>query len=101
MDDSAHPHRYAEALNTLESEDINCMQWHVYSMDRNPINHVCDALCRFVSQTTRPLRTVQELKIALREDLENISQELPESLVGSLNNRCKMCVSVRRNHKSC
>ena len=67
MGGNARPHRNAEVSNILESEDIKCMQWLAYSLHLNPILHVCYALCRRVSQITRPPRTVQELKIALKE----------------------------------
>ena len=75
MDDNARPHRNPEASNTQEREDINCMQWLAYSIDLNPTEHVCDALFRRVSQISCSTRTVQELKIALKKDWDDISSK--------------------------
>lgn len=98
MDDNARPHRTAEVSDTLESENIERMTWPAYSPDLNPIEHAWDALGRRVSQRTRPPRTMQELKIALREEWDNIPQGLLNTLVDSMKNRCKMCISVRGCH---
>ena len=65
MDNNARPHRNAQTSNTLESEDINYMIWLAYFLDINFIQNICNALCRSVSQITRPLRTVQDLNIVL------------------------------------
>lgn len=100
MDDNARPHRSVEVSDTLQSENILRMQWPAYSPDLNPIEHAWDALGRRVSQRTNPPRTVQELKTALREEWDNIPQGLLDSLVESMENRCKMCISVRGHHTS-
>ena len=48
MEDVFCPNFDAEASNTLESEDINPMQWLEY-LDLNPIEHACNNLRRRVS----------------------------------------------------
>lgn len=98
MDDNARPHRTAEVFETLENENIERMEWPAYSPDLNPIEHAWDALGRRVSQRNHPPRTIQELKIALREEWDNIPQALLNSLIESMHNRCQMCVSVRGGH---
>ena len=72
MDDNVRPQRNREAPNTLEKEEINCIQWLAYSLDLNPFRYACDVLCKRVSQITRLPLIVQKLKIALREDWDNI-----------------------------
>ena len=49
-------------------KDVNRMQWRAYSINLSLVEHARDALDRSVSQRTHPLRTAQELKIALRAD---------------------------------
>ena len=56
-DDNALPHRNAEALITAESEDINTMQRHVSSLDLNPIQYVCNALCENFLLMPRPFKS--------------------------------------------
>ena len=93
MDDNARQIRNAETSNPPEREDINHMQWLTYSLDLNPIWYVYNALCRLV--ITRPSRTLQKVKIALRVRSGTIFPHgLPSSLVNRMNNRCKMCSSV-------
>ena len=48
------------------------MQWLTYFLDLNSIDHVYDALCRRVLQISLPPQTAQELKIALKEDWDDI-----------------------------
>ena len=49
------------------------MQWLTYYLKLNPMEHAYDALCRHISQITRPPRSVEELKIvALIEEWDII-----------------------------
>ena len=86
MDDNARPHRTAEVSDTVESENIERIEWPAYSPDLNPIQHACDALSRRVSQRIHPPRTVRELKNALGEEWSNITQGSLNSLIDSINN---------------
>ncbi|GFW93730.1 DDE_3 domain-containing protein [Trichonephila clavipes] len=101
MDDNVGSHRSIEVSDTLqrererESKNILRIQWSAYSPDLNPIEHSWDALGRCIAQRTTPLRTVQELKTTLREEWDHIPQGFLDSLVKSMENRCKMCISVR------
>ncbi|GFW27056.1 uncharacterized protein TNCV_92821 [Trichonephila clavipes] len=76
------------------------MKMPAYSSDLNPIEHAWDALGRRVAQRTIPLRTVQELKTALRKEKDNIHQGHLNSWVKSMEKRCTMCISVRAQHSS-
>lgn len=98
MDDNARPHRSYAVCDTLESEDITRMTWPPYSPDLNPIEHAWDALGRRVASRTMPPRTVEELSKALIEEWEQMPMQLLNTLVHSMNNRCKVCISVRGGH---
>ncbi|GFV78894.1 transposable element Tc1 transposase [Trichonephila clavipes] len=71
-------------------------------MDDNAWSHrsVEVALGKSVPQRAIPPRTVQELKIAFREELDNVPQGIIDNLVKSMKNRGKLCISVRSEHIS-
>ncbi|GFT85193.1 transposable element Tcb2 transposase [Trichonephila clavipes] len=98
MDDNAS--RSVEVSVTLQSENILPMQWAAYYLDLNTVEHAWDDVGRRVEQRTIPPRTVQELITTLREEWDNIPQRLLDSSVKSMENRCKMCISVRGQHTS-
>lgn len=81
MDDNACLNRTAEISDTLESENIECIEWPAYSQDLNPIELAWIDFGRHVSERTHPPQTMQELKNALREEWDNIPQGLLNSLV--------------------
>ncbi|GFU79013.1 transposable element Tc1 transposase [Trichonephila clavipes] len=100
MDDNAWPRRSIEVSDALQSENILHMQWPAYFPDLNPIEHAWDTPGRRVAQRTIPLHSVQELKTASREEWDNIPLGLFDSLMKSMENRCKMCISVHGQHTS-
>lgn len=83
------------SFGTLKWENIKRMKCIAYSADINPIEHVWDVFVRHVSQRIHPPQIVQELKNFLWEKAEKITQRLLNSLVDSMNKRCKICTSVR------
>ena len=68
-------------VHQTQKEDMNYMKWLAYFLDLKPIEHVSESLCRRVSQITCPPRTVQELKIVLREIWDNIPPDTKSALV--------------------
>ncbi|GFU83420.1 transposable element Tc1 transposase [Trichonephila clavipes] len=100
ISDSAQLHRTVEISNKPQSETILRMLWSGYSPDLNHIGHAWDALGRRIAQRTIPHRTVQKLKTALREEWVNMPQGFLDSLMQIMENRWKMCISVRGQHTS-
>ncbi|GFT52909.1 transposable element Tc1 transposase [Trichonephila clavipes] len=66
MDDNEKPHRVLLVDEFLESEDIRRINWLARSQDLNPIKHVWDAM----------RRTIQEMKAALKNEWDELPQEL-------------------------
>ncbi|GFU87490.1 transposable element Tcb1 transposase [Trichonephila clavipes] len=61
MDDNAPCHLTVAAVQLLESEDIEHMDWPARSPDLNPIEHVWDFLGRRLAARTIPSVTIWEL----------------------------------------
>ncbi|GBO12845.1 Transposable element Tcb2 transposase [Araneus ventricosus] len=62
MDDNARPHRALLVDEFLEIEYIRRMDWPARSPDRNPIEHVWEAMGRVIATRKPPPRTIQEMK---------------------------------------
>lgn len=98
MDDNARPHRAGLVDDYLESEGIQRMEWPARSPDLNPIEHVWDALGRQIARRQSPPRTLHELKIALLEEWDLMSQDLILNLLNSMRARCETCIAVKGDH---
>ncbi|GFW43923.1 transposable element Tc3 transposase [Trichonephila clavipes] len=98
MDDNAPCHRTVAAVQLLESEDIECMDWPARSPDLNPIEHVWDFLGRrLAALTLRPV-TIRELRLALQDESAAMPQQLIDTLILSMDRRCETCLAVRGDH---
>ncbi|GFV90975.1 transposable element Tcb2 transposase [Trichonephila clavipes] len=98
MDDNCRPHRANLVEDFLFEEGIVRMEWPACSPDMNPIEHVWDALGRRVAGHQPPPQTLQELKRALLEEWDRISQLVINSLIDSMPQRCSTLLAVRENH---
>ncbi|GFU74538.1 transposable element Tcb2 transposase [Trichonephila clavipes] len=84
MDDNCRPHRANLVEDFLFEEGIVRMEWPACSPDRNPIEHVWDALGRRVTGRQPPPQTLQELERALLEEGDRIPQLVINSLIDSM-----------------
>ena len=100
MNNNELPHRCTEVSNILESECIYRMQYPAYFPDLNSIEHALDALGRCVSKKNLPsLPNRERVENRLERGIGQYPQGLLDSLIYSMNNRYKMCVSVQKNRK--
>ncbi|GFV55082.1 transposable element Tcb2 transposase [Trichonephila clavipes] len=84
MDDNCRPHRTNLVEDFLFEEGIVRMECPACSPDRNPIEHVWDALGRRVAGRQPPPQTLQELERALLEEWDRIPQLVINSLIDSM-----------------
>ncbi|GFX10929.1 transposable element Tcb1 transposase [Trichonephila clavipes] len=93
MDDNTRLHRVNIVDESLQSEDINRMDWPAYSPDLNPIEHVWDMLGRRIGARQPPPTCLPELRRALLDEWCNIPQDKIDNLILSLPMRCKACIA--------
>ncbi|GFU49429.1 transposable element Tcb2 transposase [Trichonephila clavipes] len=98
MDDNCRPHRANLVEDFLFEEGIVRMEWPTCSPDRNPIEHVWDALGRRVAGRQPTPQTLQELEIAHLEEWDRIPQLVINSLIDSMPQRCSTLLAVHGNH---
>ncbi|GFS70194.1 transposable element Tcb2 transposase [Trichonephila clavipes] len=98
MDDNAPCHCTVAAVQLLESEDIERMDWPARSPDLNPIEHVWDFLGRRLTARTLPPVTIRELRLALQDEWAAMPQQLIDTLILSMGRRCETCLAVRGDH---
>ncbi|GFX24388.1 HTH_Tnp_Tc3_2 domain-containing protein [Trichonephila clavipes] len=94
MDDNAWPHRTLAVEELLESEDITRMDWPVYSLDLNPIEHVWDALARRIAARLHHPENTQQLKQMLIKVCTLLPQEMLHQLVLSMRRRCEATIEA-------
>ncbi|GFT06009.1 transposable element Tcb1 transposase [Trichonephila clavipes] len=98
MDDNCIPHRANLVEDFLFEEGIVRMEWPACSPDKNPIEHVWDALGKRVVGRQPSPQTLQELEIALLEEWDRIPQLVIKSLIDFMPQRCSTFLAVRGNH---
>jgi len=95
MHDNARPHTARIVNDYLERCSIHCLEWPACSPDLNPIEHLWDELSRKIK--SRPIlpETLQELKVALVEEYENIPADYIQNLIKSMPRRMQAVINAR------
>ena len=76
QDDSATPHRARLVGHFLQQQGVRRMDWPACSPDLNPIENVWDHLDRQLRDNHPPPNTLQELLGYLRQEWQNLDQQL-------------------------
>lgn len=95
MDDNARPHRANRVNEFLESHGITRMEWPARSPDLNPIEHVWATLKDCVKARLPAPETLGQLKQALQEEWQQISQEYIQNLILSMPRRLETVTHKR------
>ena len=93
--DNAPSHCARRIQELLEQEEVEVMPWPAYSPDCNPIEHCWDQLDHAVHQRDPAPSSLQELRAALLEEWQNISQRNTSKLVGSMPRRIAAVLESR------
>lgn len=95
MHDNARPHTAAIVRDYLADIGVRAMDWPARSPDLNPIEHMWDELKKRIRARVPTVSSIQELKDALIEEWNNISQDFVVQLVASLTNRMNEVIRAR------
>ncbi|EIE89756.1 hypothetical protein RO3G_14467 [Rhizopus delemar RA 99-880] len=68
--------------------------WPAQSPDLSPIEHVWNALERRIERKRSPVKKLEQLKVALREEWERIDDEFAYRLVRSMKRRCETVIKA-------
>ena len=98
MDDNADAHRAHITDQYLEQATIVRMEWPARYPDLNPIEHAWDMLQTAVSSCAVQPASVQELRKALPEELDQIPQYKIRRLISSMPRRCQAVIEARGHH---
>ncbi|GFS57344.1 transposable element Tc3 transposase [Trichonephila clavipes] len=86
------------SCRTALRDYIERMDWPERSLDLNAIEHVWDFIGRRLAARTLPPVTIQELRLALRDEWAAMPQQLIDTLILSMGRRCETCLAVRGDH---
>ena len=90
--DNAQSHIAKICTQCLEIENVLDLPWPAYSPDMSPIERVRDVLDQRVRQRVPVLPNIQQLRIAIEEEWDNIPQATINSLINSMQKRCAACM---------
>jgi transposase len=95
MEDGAPIHRSMAARTWRERNDIEVLPWPAQSPDLNPIEHIWKVLKVAVSKRTPPVRTEDELRMALVDEWSKISPDMVSKVVENMPRRVKAVILAR------
>lgn len=95
MHDNARPHVARCVGEYLLEVGIEVMDWPAWSPDMNPIEHAWDELGRRVRSRVSLPQTLNDLKTALREEWENIGDDVIRNLILSMPRRIQALLAAR------
>ena len=85
---NASIHTTHETKGFFEEQNVDNMTWPAKSPDLNPIENVWGYLTRRVYAGQKQYRNVQELKLAILREWENLPPEYLKKLVDSMKEKC-------------
>lgn len=95
MQDNARPHTALRTREYLNDVNIAVMEWPARSPDMNPIEHVWDLLKRGVKSRIPAPVTLGELRNAVLEEWQALSQETIDNIILSMPRRVETLIRAR------
>lgn len=95
MQDNARPHSARCVTEYLEEVGIEKLNWPACTPDGNPIEHVWDMLGRRVRSRAVAPTTLNDLRMALQEEWQNIPQNDIRELISGMGRRMQAIVRAR------
>ena len=96
--DNARPHVARVCQDYLRQNNVQCLDWPAYSPDLNPIEHLWDILDRRVRRRDPEPATVRQLRQALQEEWDRITQAEIRQLIDSMHRRIQAVCDARGGH---
>lgn len=96
--DNASIHVSEDTLAWFKSKKIPLVDWPACSPDMNPTENLFGILTRDVFANGRQYKSVKELKEALLRSCSNISQQVLDNLVASMENRIFELIKARGSY---
>lgn len=93
--DNATIHTSRQTQNFIEENAITLLPWPGQSPDLNPIEHLWDELERNIRSRKEKPKNIIELEKFLQESWSQISSEVYQKLVASMENRIKAVLKAR------
>jgi transposase len=93
--DGASIHTSAETKEFLRDENLQVMQWPSKSPDLNPIENLWGVLARAVYAEGRQFLTKADLISTIKQSWAEISQNLIDNLLGSMQKRCVQTLELK------
>ena len=95
---NARPHIARVCRDILNQNNVQVLDWPLYSPDLNPIEHLWDALDRRVRKRVNVPNNVTQLQLALIQEWNNIPQRTIDNLVGSMVRRVRAATAAHGGH---
>lgn len=96
--DNARPHTARICQDYLRQNNVRCLDWPAFSPDLNPIEQLWDILDRRVRRRDPEPTNAQQLRQALREEWDRITQAEIRGLVDSMHRRIQAVYDARGGH---
>ena len=96
--DNARPHIARLCTQYLQTNNIEVLGWPSLSPDLSPIEHLWDELGRRVYLRDPPPTNVNELRTALLQERQRISQGTIRTLIRSMRRRCNEVIQAHGGH---
>ena len=93
--DNAGPHVAHICRDLLTENDVDFMDWPLYSPNLSPIEHLWDELDRRVRRRPNVSQTLGQMRQALREKWNNIPFAKINKLIDSLTSRVRSANAIR------